>query len=598
MSQLLAKLLDAKALSDSGKHADAARALQALAAKHPAEPDVVSLLAVTLYQMRQYERALFYAKRAADLRPQDASYHTNLALVQDATGKREAAEASLHRAIAINPAHPDARLSLANRALDEHRTRDAAAHCEAVLKVGLHPQVAMTYCGALMAMGEVEKAVDFTRIALEKYPRDASLWGGLCAGLNYLYGASVAECSNAHRRYGELLAEYRPAEKFTYRGTRDAGRRLKVGFVSNDLRTHSVSFFMEPFFDLHDRSKFEVHAFSTSRHPDATSERLKKMVARWHECGDLIDIEIARLVEKQGIDILVDLSGHTLNSQLTAMSYKAAPVQATYCGYPNTTGLKEIDYRIVDGWTDPLREARSGAAMEPDHPDFDERCTETLVRIDPCFLCYQPPRDAPTPSREAGGAGPVFGSFNANKKIGAGVIALWSRVLKGVEGSRLIMKTFELKDPDAKARVYREFGACGIAPERVEIMEPTKGIAEHLAKYALVDVALDSLPYNGTTTTCEALWMGVPVVALAGATHAARVGVSLLNAVGVPELIATSEDAYVTLAADLARDPARLAHYRATLRDRVAVSPLCDRVEFCARFSDALRGMWTRWCAR
>jgi predicted O-linked N-acetylglucosamine transferase (SPINDLY family) len=598
MSVNPAKLIDAKARLDADQ-AEAARALlQPLVAKNPGDADAASLLSMALFRLRKYPQAEFYAGRAVSLRPRDASMLTNHALMLDAVGKRDSATALLERAVAIEPAHAEARLSLANRALEAHRTTEALAHCEAAMAGGWHPEVAISRGGALLAIGEMERAAEENRASLRRLPGNARLWGSLAATLNYLYGAPVDECAHAHREFGRILDRYKPPATFAFRGTPDPDRRLKVGFVSDDLRTHSVSFFIEPFFALHDRERFEVHAISTTRHPDATSERLKAYVAEWHDCRDLIDIEMARLIERTGIDVLVDLAGHTGASSMTLFAYKPAPVQVTYCGYPNTTGLGTMDYRIVDSRTDPAREARIGAALEPDHPDFDERCTERLVRLDPCFLCYQPPRDAPEPTRTPRGAGGgvTFGSFNANKKIGRGVIGLWSRVLAATPGSRLAMKTFELKDPAARDRILREFAACGIGEERVEFFDTTAGIAEHLARYAEVDLALDTLPYNGTTTTCEALWMGVPVVTTAGATHAARVGVSLLSTIGAPELIAATEDEYVRIASELARDSDRLASYRAGLRGMVAASPLCDRRAFCERFSDALRGMWRTRC--
>jgi len=243
----------------------------------------------------------------------------------------------------------------------------------------------------------------------------------------------------------------------------------------------------------------------------------------------------------------------------------------------------------VDSFTDPL-------GVPEGELGFDERATETLVRLDPCFLCYRPPPDAPLPFRDPAFPGPIFGSFNATKKINRSVIALWARVLEATPGSRLLLKAFDLRDPAVPERITGRFADRGIDASRLIFLPATKGLAEHLAVYSRVDVGLDPLPYNGTTTTCEALWMGVPVVTLAGRTHAGRVGVSLLNNVGAPELVTQSEDEYVAAASRLAQDGARLAQYRATLRGMMAASPLCDAPGFAARLGDALRRMWSAHC--
>jgi predicted O-linked N-acetylglucosamine transferase (SPINDLY family) len=256
----------------------------------------------------------------------------------------------------------------------------------------------------------------------------------------------------------------------------------------------------------------------------------------------------------------------------------------TYLGYPSTTAIPNFGWRFVDAITDP--------------PGAEDSATERLVRLDKSFLCYRPPADAPEPSQGPAASGqPItFGSFNAPMKIGTGTLDAWARVLREVPGSRLLLKGRPFGDAGVRRRVQDELAGRGIDAQRIEFALWTPTIRDHLACYSRVDVALDTFPYNGTTTTCEALWMGVPVVTLEGRMHAGRVGASLLTAVGKPELIARTTDEYVALAARLARDPGRLASLRFSLREKMATSPLRDETGHAARFEAALRSAWREWC--
>jgi predicted O-linked N-acetylglucosamine transferase (SPINDLY family) len=293
---------------------------------------------------------------------------------------------------------------------------------------------------------------------------------------------------------------------------------------------------------------------------------------------------VEALVRRRGIDVLLELGGHSGEPRLLALAGKPAPVIVTAIGYPNTTGLPAVDWRVVDAITDP--------------PGSERLCTERLLRLDPCFLCYTPPEHAPEPAMPAADAPVTFGSFNNAAKIGPASIALWARVLQAVPGSRLLLKSQTLSDATGRARIERRFAEAGVDASRLELIAYSKTREEHLALYGRVHVALDTTPYNGTTTTCEALWMGVPVVATLGDRHAARVSASLLHAAGHPELVATDADAFVALAAKLAQDRARLTTLRSGLRDTLRASPLCDAPAYAARFHDAIRACWRQWCAR
>jgi predicted O-linked N-acetylglucosamine transferase (SPINDLY family) len=296
---------------------------------------------------------------------------------------------------------------------------------------------------------------------------------------------------------------------------------------------------------------------------------------------------VAENIREDGIDILVDLAGHTFGHRLLVFARKPAPVQVTWLGYPNTTGMTAMDYRVTDAWVDPPG-------------DGDARHTETLVRLSRGFLCYQPLPDSPPvselPSRATGYI--TFGCFNNSAKISTPVLDAWSEILKAVPGSRLLLKARQLRDPSLRRHFERELQKRGVDPQRVEMLGRIESKFGHLDLYGRVDIGLDPFPYNGTTTTCEALWMGVPVVVLAGDRHAGRVGVSLLTSVNLTELIAETVPEYQRIAVELALNSERLAAYRSGMRERMRQSPLLDAAGFTHAMESAYRDMWRRWCER
>lgn len=586
MNPLLGKVLQAEALLAQGKADEALAIAQRLITKGQGDPGLNSLMASILLRMGRYDQAEFYARRADAAAPNQSPLLTNLAIILIARREPVEAMATLRKAVAANPNDAAATLALANALMDAHDAPAAAELLRATLERTRDAQLSISYAGALLTMGRIDEVVEFTRLAIKEHPDEPALTAGLPLALTYKYGADPDELGRAHRAFGDLMRRLRPtiALPHTNTNTKDPSRRLRIGIVSPDLRQHSVSFFIEPFFQLHDRAAFELFAYSRTRDPDRVSDRLKAHAAHWVEIANLTDLQIAQRIHADKIDIAIDLAGHTLGNSLPAFALRPASVQVTYCGYPDTTGLTEIDYRIVDSLTDPRT------------PEVDARATERLLRLDPCFLCYRPLENAPAPTRDAAFPGPVFGSFNAARKINPRLVALWSRLMQAVPNSRIILKSFDFAAKGAIDRITADFNANGISTERLTFMTATPSLADHLALYSRMDVALDAFPYHGTTTTCEALWMGVPVVSLAGNTHAGRVGVSLLTNAGAPELIAATEDDYVRLAIALVNDPARLAEYRRTLRDKLAASPLRDAPAFAARFGAALRDMWRSHC--
>jgi predicted O-linked N-acetylglucosamine transferase (SPINDLY family) len=426
--------------------------------------------------------------------------------------------------------------------------------------------------------------------------------------LNYAPGISAENVADVHRWVGEAFAAQAAHLVSTGQarlpawagGPFDPERRLKVGVVSPDLRTHSVAFFLEPLLEHLDRAAFEVTAYSTAdaeatKGPggveDPTTTRLRTLCARWRDCAGMTEPALAAVIAQDGIDVLLDLGGLFQGQAQGVFALAAAPVAATYLGYPHSTGNRAIGWRLVDSLTDP--------------PGSERLSTERLARLDPCFLCYKPPADAPDVAarRVNSTGGVVFGCMGSLAKYTERQCYLWARVLLRVPGSRLLLKAPAFADEVLRERtrrriaVYLPGGAVDGEP-RVELRPPEREIRDHLASYNGVDVALDTFPYHGTTTTVEAAFMGVPTVTLVGDRHASRVGLSILSALGLPDLAAKDEGAFIELAAGLAGDAARRAELRAGLRARLRASPLGDAPGFARRFEVAVRGMWRERCAR
>lgn len=355
---------------------------------------------------------------------------------------------------------------------------------------------------------------------------------------------------------------------------------LRVGLLSPDLREHPVSCFVEGLLAGRDASRLGLACYSLSPHQDATTRRLRDLADGWLDLSGLDDLSAARAIRADGPDVLLDLAGHTGGARPTLLAARAVGVQGCYLGYPASSGMESVGLRLVDSTTDPA--------------GGEGQTTERLVRLDPCFLAYTPkPAARVVPARGPGapGAGGVtFGSFGTLRKLTPAWLEVWARIVRSVPGSRLVLKNSGLGDAATRARVLGALARAGV--EGVEVLAPSpdfQGAGEHFRAYHQVDIALDTHPYNGTTTTCDALWMGVPVVAMRGDRHVSRVSASLLGACGAGELVADDPDEFVRLAVDLARDPQRRGRYHAQLRRALERGPLGDGAGLAARLEGALR---------
>jgi predicted O-linked N-acetylglucosamine transferase (SPINDLY family) len=553
----------------------------------PDHGDALKLLGSVLGQTGRPEEASRMLERARDVDPDAPDTRALLGNVYALLGRTTEAMDAYGEAIARRPDDWAARNNLGLLCYREGRLAEAAETLAAVVEAIPGFAKAHNNLGlVLQAQARHVEAEAAFRRALEADPDYGEAGSNLLLGLNYRGDLHPEVVFAAHRAWADRHA--RPAAGPATPGPEpgDAERRLRLGYLSPDFRAHPVALFFEPLLAAHDRSAFEVVCYSAAARPDPVTERLRRSADGWRDVLGLGDSALAERIRADRVDILVDLAGHTADNRLSALARRPAPVQVTYLGYPNTTGLECVDYRVTDVWADPPGPA-------------DRLHTETLLRLPSGFLAYAPPPGAPAaaPPPSAAGAPLTFGSFNNAAKLGPEVIATWSRVLRRVPGARLLLKSRQFEDDATRERFRGAFVEAGVPVESVELVGWIPAIESHLEHYARVDVGLDPFPYNGTTTTCEALWMGVPVVALAGDRHAARVGVSVLERAGLADLVVADETAYVERAADLAQDAAGLVRLRETLRGRLAGSPAADVPGLTLELETAFREIWRRRCA-
>jgi len=537
----------------------------------------------TLARLGRLEEALVHLRRGAALDPADARVRNNLGLAYSLLGKADEAERTFREALALDPHYAQPYANLSGLYERFGRAGDAIAAAEQALRLTpAFPEALHALGNALKSQGRAAEALQCYREALRLNPQLRDVHSSLLFALNYPAAIPAEEILAEHRAFGAACA----AAIMPHANTPDPRRRIRLGYLSADFRDHAVSRFIEPALKNRDVSRFEVFCYSNVSTPDRHTAYLSRFADCWRDIAHLTDDAAEALIREDAVDILVDLSGHTAGNRLTLLARKPAPVQVTWIGYPQTTGIDAIDYRITDEISDP--------------PGMTDRLhTETLLRLPGAFTCFQPPAEAPevAPLPALAHGVVTFGSFNNPAKITPESVELWASVLRDAPGSRMLIKGYSLVDPGTRERLATLFADHGIPASRLILRGNTRSYAEHLSLYGEVDIALDTFPYNGTTTTCEALWMGVPVLTLAGNEHRCRVGATLLSAAGLPALVAHTPDEFAARAVDLAGDVGRLAELRASLRGVLSRSALLDGAGFSAKLEEALREIWEGWCA-
>lgn len=552
------KIDEAMALAHAGKPLEARRVLEQYTRARPG--DAAARLALGL---------LLCSGGPAELEASLAHFEAA------ANASDEPHEAWFHQAQAMTMLdRPLASLGVCERALTRYR--------DDAMFIFLRGQ-------ARLAAGMSDGALGDLRHAAEMLD-SADAWRTYANATLYAGSASAESQRDAFVRLGRLI-EHDVGARTTLRPrVRRPKEPIRLALVSPDFREHPVGWFIETLIRELDASRIEVTCLNAAPIRDTATERIAQRVHAMDDVSGLSDDALCAMAQLRGFDVALDLAGHSAGSRLGAFARGLAPVQGTYLGHPVTTGVSAMDVRLVDSITDPA--------------GSEHLCVERLVRLDPIFIAFGPPRDAPmagpAPGPASRGASEpiVFGSFNAVTKISEACVALWSRVLREVAGSTLVLKGATLAEPALREHVRKRFVAHGVDAARVRVLSPTRTTREHLEAYRQIDIALDTFPYHGTTTTCEAMWMGVPVVTRVGDRHASRVGASILHATGVGAaslgaLVAPDDDAFVRIAAGLARDRSGLAGWRDTegLRALMARSAVCDARGLAERFTAALESL-------
>jgi protein O-GlcNAc transferase len=526
------------------------------------------------------DQAVEHLRRALDVQPDSPVVLNALSVALDNIGDVAAAEAAARAALDRTPHYAEAWHNLGNALRRRGRRGEASAAYEEALR--LRPDLDDTLhalASCLFEQGRPGRAADCYRRLVDRWPDNPVAHSDFLLALWHDPRQTPREVYEQSRRWAARHAEPLRRCWLPHENTPDPSRRLRVGYVSADFRDHAVGRLVRPVLAHHDRDAFEVFCYSDVEAPDGMTARLRALADAWRDTASLPDEELAGQVRSDRIDILVDCCGHFAGNRLLAFALRPAPVQVSHFGYCGTTGMAAIDYRITDAWSDP-----PGAT--------DGLHTETLVRLEGgCCWCYAPdepgPDVGPLPALSAGHV--TFGSLNRPAKLNDLVVETWARVLHAVPRSRLMLLGPGTGDTDVSDR----FAGHGIGADRIELT-PRVPRPQYLALHQRIDVGLDPFPFNGDNTLCDALWMGVPSVALAGDAFVSRRGVSHLNNVGLPELMSDTVDRYVELAAVVARDLPRLADLRAGLRDRLRRCGLGDALSYTRDLEAAYRRMVAR----
>jgi len=553
---------------------DEARVLySSILSKQASHAETNFLSGLLAFSLSQHAQAEILMAKAVELAPNQVRYLVGLSSMHLHVGHYQAAATLLEKAVKLAPRDIEPWYNLGNAYLKLGRYLNAADCLEKVLKLkpghlGATNNLGLVYLG----LCRIDQSTKFYQRALDIDPTNLKLASNVVFNANYRDDLTPDEVYGLHAKLGQMFPRAKRARKHLLK----EHERLRIGYVSADFREHSVAYFLWPLIKHHDETRFDITCFYNNHQTDDVTKKFRERADHWVSIADMTDEAFADAVLTREIDILIDLSGHSGENRLAAFATRIAPVQLTWLGYPHSTSLSEIDYRIVDQITDPA--GRSEA--------FN---SEQLIRLPDSFLSYRGNSDVlcgeVLPAQSKGYI--TFGSFNNLAKVNRRVIKEWTNILKAVPGSKLVLKAKQLSEPTVLERYRGYFLENGIADDRLDFRAYTANKESHLLQYNEIDIALDSFPYNGTTTTCEALWMGVPTICMLGDRHAARVSASIMTHAGLEGFIAKDLDDYVTLAKTWATKISELAILREGMRERILNSKLCDAKGFSTAMESA-----------
>lgn len=581
----------------------------------PAYPEAYYDLGIAFHAQGKLDVAIESYRKALSLKPEFAQANNNLGNLFLEQDNLEAAFECYRKALSSNPELPQAQYNLGNVLMAQDRLDEAADAYRKTLS--LEPDNAEAYCMlgivchlqrktdeananlkiaisykpewaealndrgvVLRDLGKLDEAMGSFRKALSINQDFPAAHSNLLLAMQFDPDAPPDQLLAEHLKYAARFEAPLTAERLSHSNTKEPDRRLRIGYVSPDFRNHAVAYFFEPILENHDREHFEIFCYYNNNHRDEYTDRIIAHSDHWLPCRKMGDAELAERIKADGIDILIDLAGHTVGNRLGAFARKPAPIQITYLGYPGTSGLSAVDYRLTDNYADP--------------PGSEIYYTEKLLRLPDSLCCYKPQDMSailPLPALQNGHI--TFGSFNNFNKIDHTCIELWARLLLAVPNSRMMMLT--IPEGASRQRIQEQFATLDVAPERLEF----RGFlpkAEFRQMFQQIDIALDPIAVTGGTTTCETLWMGVPVIILAGPRYITRVGYSFLSAAGMQEFAAATPEEYIAIAVRLANDIPQLAKLHAGMRSRVAASPLVDEERFTRNLEKIYREVWIEWC--
>ena len=555
---------------------------------NPQYAEAYNNLGNVLKERKQSEEAIEYYQKAIELKPELGTAYYNLGVIAQEKDRYQEAVTYFKKALRFDPTNDNIYhiMGLAHNRLGE--IQEAIQCFEKALQ--FNPGLADAYNNlgnTFQENGKPDDAEKCYRNALAIQPDFPFCYSNLLLTMNYNPRHDMQTIHSEHMHFAKQYAMPLAASITSHRNDRTAHRRLRVGYVSPDFRQHSVAYFIEPVLRVHNHRDFEIFCYVDVPNSDDTTLRIQGLPDHWRSIYGKSDEEVAAMIRSDKIDILADLAGHTARNRMLLFARKPAPVQVTWIGYPATTGLGGMDYKIVDPYTNP--------------PGTNEQYyTEKLIRMPESFLCYLPdsrsPAIGPLPLLYSGHV--TFGAFHNFARVSSDILSLWSKILKKIPNAHFVIKSRIFADKPTCRHILDFFFQNGIASDRIQLLPFQTSVAEHLDLYRNIDIGLDTFPYNGTTTTCEALWMGVPVISLEGKTYASRIGVGLLSNIGLGDLVAKTPETYVEIAHQLAHDTEKLQMLRGRLREMMIQSPLMNVQKFITDLEHLYRTIWKEWCSQ